>query len=160
MAIMIAQKHIKQMQEEITTPGAALALKTGGVKSVLKVGSKLARTANPEEEEVTAETLAAEISAEQSALAEKQRALALITTGNAAQSYLEPAGVAEAVVEAAEVEAEVAEAMLLVPRRSPRGRAKSAAKRTQVTRPSQSASSGTSPLRGRSSMSLRSTRLR
>eukprot|EP00961_Rhodomonas_salina_P069382 931833-Rhodomonas_salina.2 len=88
MAIMIAQKHIEQMPEEITTPGAALTLKKGGVKLVLKVGSKLARTADPEEEEVTAEALAVEISAEQSALAEKQRTLALITTGNAAQSYL------------------------------------------------------------------------
>eukprot|EP00961_Rhodomonas_salina_P230781 3118440-Rhodomonas_salina.1 len=36
MAITIAQKHIEQMPEEITTPAAALALKTGGVKSVLK----------------------------------------------------------------------------------------------------------------------------
>eukprot|EP00961_Rhodomonas_salina_P278961 3768595-Rhodomonas_salina.1 len=60
------------MQDEIVTPAAALALKAGGPKTVLKVGSKQARTAEFEDEDVTAESLAAEISAEQSALAEKQ----------------------------------------------------------------------------------------
>eukprot|EP00961_Rhodomonas_salina_P062098 833663-Rhodomonas_salina.1 len=60
------------MPEEIVTPAAALALKAGGPKTVLKVGSKRARTAEFEDEDATAESLAAEISAEQSALAEKQ----------------------------------------------------------------------------------------
>eukprot|EP00961_Rhodomonas_salina_P139527 1877775-Rhodomonas_salina.1 len=83
-AISIAQKHIEQMPEEIVTPAAATALRTGAIKLVLKVGSKRART-EENEEEATAEDLAAEIRTEQSALAEKQRALALITTGTAAQ---------------------------------------------------------------------------
>eukprot|EP00961_Rhodomonas_salina_P000533 7465-Rhodomonas_salina.1 len=86
-AISIAQKHIEQMLEEIVTPAAALALKAGGPKTVLKVGSKQARTVEFEDEDATAESLAAEISTEQSVLAEKQRALALITTGAAAQDY-------------------------------------------------------------------------
>eukprot|EP00961_Rhodomonas_salina_P194798 2630555-Rhodomonas_salina.1 len=64
-AISTAQKHIEQMPDKIVTPTAALALKAGGPKTVLKVGSKLARTVEFEDEDVTAETLAAEISAEQ-----------------------------------------------------------------------------------------------
>eukprot|EP00961_Rhodomonas_salina_P136359 1834595-Rhodomonas_salina.1 len=53
-AISIAQKHIEQMPEEIVTPAAALALKAGGPKMVLKVGSKRARTVEFEDEDATA----------------------------------------------------------------------------------------------------------
>eukprot|EP00961_Rhodomonas_salina_P087795 1180914-Rhodomonas_salina.1 len=92
-AITIAQKHIKQMPEEVITPAAALAIKTGATKSVLKVGSKQALTEEADDDATTAEALAAKISAEQSALAEKQRALALITTqGTAAQGYTQRGG--------------------------------------------------------------------
>eukprot|EP00961_Rhodomonas_salina_P056645 760849-Rhodomonas_salina.1 len=86
-AISIAQKHIEQMQDEIFTPTAALALKVGEPKMVLKVGSKLVRTVEFEDEDVTAETLAAEFGAEQRTLPKKQSTLALITTGTAAQGY-------------------------------------------------------------------------
>eukprot|EP00961_Rhodomonas_salina_P019053 256668-Rhodomonas_salina.1 len=60
------------MPEEIITPAAALVIKTGATKSVLKVSSKQARTEEVDDDTTTAEALAAEISAEQSALAEKQ----------------------------------------------------------------------------------------
>eukprot|EP00961_Rhodomonas_salina_P037919 509350-Rhodomonas_salina.2 len=43
-AITIAQKHIEQMPNEVITPSAAMVIKMGATKSVLKVGSKLART--------------------------------------------------------------------------------------------------------------------
>eukprot|EP00961_Rhodomonas_salina_P089404 1202418-Rhodomonas_salina.1 len=80
------------MPGEIITPAAALAIKTGATKSVLKVGSKRARTEEIDDDATTAEALAAEISAEQRALAEKQHALALITTGTAAQGYTQRGG--------------------------------------------------------------------
>eukprot|EP00961_Rhodomonas_salina_P111098 1495003-Rhodomonas_salina.2 len=64
----------------------------GATKSVLKVGSKQARTEEADDDATTAKALAAEISVEQSALAEKQRALALITTGTAAQGYTQRGG--------------------------------------------------------------------
>eukprot|EP00961_Rhodomonas_salina_P286101 3865701-Rhodomonas_salina.2 len=79
-AITIAQKHIEQMPEEVITPAAALAIKTGATKG------------EADDDATTAEALAAEISAEQSALAEKQRALVLITTGTAAQGYTQRGG--------------------------------------------------------------------
>eukprot|EP00961_Rhodomonas_salina_P115870 1559379-Rhodomonas_salina.2 len=53
-AITIAQKHIEQMPEEVITPAAALAIKTGATKSVLKVGSKLARTEEADDDTTTA----------------------------------------------------------------------------------------------------------
>eukprot|EP00961_Rhodomonas_salina_P226887 3067503-Rhodomonas_salina.1 len=58
-AIMIAQKHIKQMPYEVITPAAAMVLKTVASKSVLKVCSKLARMEDAEDDTVTAEALTA-----------------------------------------------------------------------------------------------------
>eukprot|EP00961_Rhodomonas_salina_P095713 1287431-Rhodomonas_salina.1 len=55
-AISIVQKHIEQMQDKIVTPAAALALKAGGPKTVLKVGSKGVKTVEFEDEDVTAES--------------------------------------------------------------------------------------------------------
>eukprot|EP00961_Rhodomonas_salina_P157563 2121592-Rhodomonas_salina.2 len=53
-AITIAQKHIEQMPKEVITPAAALAIKMGATKSVLKVGSKLALMEEADDDTTTA----------------------------------------------------------------------------------------------------------